>query len=209
MAAVLRARDAGLRLLMVTGRELTDLSHTFAHLDVFDLIVLENGSVLYTPATKAVRVLGPPPPPELVARLTERQVPLSVGHSIVATVMDYEREVVEAIRDLDIHWHVVLNKGSLMVLPPSVDKSSGLMAALETLHASPARTVAIGDAENDRPFLRACGLAVAVANALGSVKTCAHVVTAGARGAGVAECIDRLLAGEFDGVVRPQPACAH
>jgi hydroxymethylpyrimidine pyrophosphatase-like HAD family hydrolase len=58
----------------------------------------------------------------------------------------------------------------------------------------------VGDAENDLVFLRCCGLAVAVANALPTVKDVAHVVTAGARGAGVAELIDRWLAGELEAV---------
>lgn len=202
LAALGRARAAGLRLLMVTGRELTDLASVFAPLDTFDIIVVENGAALYTPSPGTVRVLGPPPPPVLVERLAARMVPFSVGHSIVATVVDYEREVVEAIRGLDLHWHVVRNKESLMVLPPGIDKASGLAAALEALALPAHRTVAIGDAENDQPFLRACGLAVAVANALGSLKAGAHVVTQGAQGAGVIECIDRLLAGEFDGAAR-------
>jgi hydroxymethylpyrimidine pyrophosphatase-like HAD family hydrolase len=51
----------------------------------------------------------------------------------------------------------------------------------------------VGDAENDLAFLRACGMAVAVSNALQSVKDRADVVTARARGAGVAELIDRLM----------------
>jgi len=38
---------------------------------------------------------------------------------------------------------------------------------------------------------------VAVANALPSVKELAHVVTAGARGAGVVELIDALLRGDL------------
>ena len=47
-----------------------------------------------------------------------------------------------------------------------------------------------------------CGLAVAVDNALPIVKKAADVVTAGARGDGVIELITRLLAGEFDTLVR-------
>ena len=43
-----------------------------------------------------------------------------------------------------------------------------------------------------------CGLAVAVDNALASVKEMAHVVTSGARGAGVSELIERWLAGELE-----------
>jgi hydroxymethylpyrimidine pyrophosphatase-like HAD family hydrolase len=46
--------------------------------------------------------------------------------------------------------------------------------------------------------MRLCGLAVAVSNALPEVKTIADVVLPSARGAGVVELADRLIAGEFD-----------
>ncbi|HSD34061.1 MAG TPA: HAD hydrolase family protein, partial [Alphaproteobacteria bacterium] len=50
-----------------------------------------------------------------------------------------------------------------------------------------------GDAENDHAFLRLCGASAAVANALPSVKDECDLVTRGARGAGVAELIGRIL----------------
>jgi hydroxymethylpyrimidine pyrophosphatase-like HAD family hydrolase len=84
-----------------------------------------------------------------------------------------------------------------MALPAEVTKATGLAVALEEFGITAARTVGIGDAENDQAFLRVCGLSVAVANALPSVKETAHVVTRGARGAGVTEVILRLLAGEL------------
>jgi hydroxymethylpyrimidine pyrophosphatase-like HAD family hydrolase len=89
---------------------------------------------------------------------------------------------------------VILNKDAVMVLPTGVDKASGLRLALAELDISPEQVVGIGDAENDQAFLRLCGCAVAVANALPAVKAEADLVTAGARGAGVAELIDRLIA---------------
>jgi hydroxymethylpyrimidine pyrophosphatase-like HAD family hydrolase len=204
LEAVRRAHRAGLRLLLVTGRELSDLSNTFADVSLFDLVVAENGAQLFDPKTEAIRLLAPPPPVALVEWLTRRNVPLSVGHSIVATVEPHEHMVLEALRELGLEWHIVFNKGSVMVLPSNVTKATGLKPALEQIGVAPARTVGIGDAENDLAFLGACGLAVAVANALESVKENADVVTAGARGAGVAECIDRLLTGEFDSLATRQ-----
>ena len=60
---------------------------------------------------------------------------------------------------------------------------------------------AIGDAENDQVFLRRCGLAVAVDNALPSVKALADMVTPSARGAGVTELITQWLDGGLDAIV--------
>jgi len=197
--ALLRARAARLRLLMVTGRELTDLFNTFAHADLFDVVVAENGAVLFEPATATLTPLAPSPPPALLQRLEEQRVPVSVGHSIVATVEPHEHAVLEAIRTLGLEWHVIFNKGSVMALPAEVTKATGLAAALDRLAIGAETVVGIGDAENDQAFLRACGLSVAVANALPSVKEMAAVVTGGVRGAGVAEAIDLLLSGRLEG----------
>ena len=128
-------------------------------------------------------------------------MPISVGHSIVATVEPFEHAVLGAIRELGIEWHLIFNKGSVMALPTDVTKATGLARALEVLGVTPDRTVGIGDAENDQTFLRLCGLAAAVDNALPAVKDIAHIVTCAARGAGVTELIQRLLKGDLDHVV--------
>lgn len=198
--ALRRARRAGLHLIMVTGRELADLFNTFSQPELFEQIVVENGAVLYTPESQVVKPLAAAPPPELVEMLTRRSVPLSVGHSIVATVEPHEHQVLDAIHTLGLEWHVIFNKGSVMALPADVTKASGLVPALEAIGVAAAQTVGVGDAENDQVFLRMCGLAVAVSDALPSVKKIADIVTLGARGAGVVELIDRLLSGALDDI---------
>jgi hypothetical protein len=199
LAALHTARHSGLRLIMVTGRELSDLFNTFGSIDLFDRVVAENGAVLYDPATKTVDTIATPPPRAFVEALERLSIPLSVGHSIVATVEPHEHQVLNAIRELGLEWHVIFNKGAVMALPSDITKATGLAPAIAALGINAADTVGVGDAENDHAFLRMCGLAAAVDNALPSVKEIAHVVTAGARGAGVVELISRLLSGEFDG----------
>ena len=202
LEALRRAKTRGLRLVMVTGRELTDLFNTFEHALLFERIVAENGAVLYDPATQSLEVVSEPPPPALVQALERQSVPLSVGHSIVSTVEPYEHQVLRAIRELGLEWHVIFNKGSVMALPADVTKATGLAPALAALGVLPELTVGIGDAENDQAFLKMCGLAAAVQDALPAVKEMADIVTAGAHGEGVSELITRLLAGELDAVVR-------
>jgi hypothetical protein len=80
-----------------------------------------------------------------------------------------------------------------MILPTGVNKATGLAAALLDCGMSPLNTVAIGDAENDHVFLKSSGCAVAVANAIPSLKEAADIVTAGDHGEGVREVIDRLI----------------
>jgi hypothetical protein len=202
LAALRRLRDSGRKLILVSGRELEDLLTVFDHMDLFDRAVLENGALLYHPATKESRQIAPPPPEQLVERLKAAGIPLSVGRSILATVVPHEHTVLEAIRELGVEWHVIFNKGSVMALPSGVNKATGLAPALEELGIPAERVVGVGDAENDHAFLRMCGLGVAVANALPAVKEAADLVTSGVRGAGVTELIDRMLADDLAGVTR-------
>jgi hydroxymethylpyrimidine pyrophosphatase-like HAD family hydrolase len=197
IAALQRLKASGRSLLMVTGRDLPDLKRVFDRLDLFDVVVAENGSLLYFPATQEERPLAPEPPLELVAMLQARGVqPLTVGRGIIATWEPNETAVLDCIRDLGLEWQIIFNKGAVMVLPPGVNKATGLAAALEALELSPLNVLAIGDAENDHAFLTASGCSVAVANALDAVKATADRVTQADHGAGVAEVIDILLADE-------------
>ena len=197
LAALERLKASGRKLLMVTGRELPDLKRVFDRLDLFDLVIAENGSLLYFPDTHEERPVAEAPPEALVAALRARNVsPLSVGRGIIATWEPNQSAVLEAIRDLGLEWQIIFNKGAVMVLPPGVNKATGLVAGLEALALSSLNVLAIGDAENDHAFLTASGCAVAVANALDAVKDTADLVTTADHGAGVAEAIDALIADE-------------
>ena len=206
LTALRRFKDSGRRLILVTGRELPDLERAFPELGCCDLIVAENGALLYESGTGRETVLAPAPPEAFVARLRERGVhPLSVGRSIVASWEPMQDRVLETIRELGLELQIVFNKGAVMVLPSGVNKASGLAAALTECGLSPHNVVAIGDAENDHAFLALCGCSVAVANALDSVKAEADLVTGGARGNGVRELIERLLENDLADVVRVSP----
>jgi HAD superfamily hydrolase (TIGR01484 family) len=194
VAALRSFKQSGRKLILVTGRELPDLQRVFSHLDLFDAAVVENGAVLVDPATGDEIPLGEEPPALFVEELRRRNVtPLSVGRSIVATWEPNEKIVLDTIRNLGLELQIVFNKGAVMVLPAGINKASGLAAALARLQLSPLNVVGIGDAENDHAFLRACGCAVAVANALPMVKAAAEIVTSAPRGAGVVETVRRIL----------------
>jgi hydroxymethylpyrimidine pyrophosphatase-like HAD family hydrolase len=202
LAALERLRDGARRLILVTGRDLTDLQRVMQRLDLFDLVVAENGALVYDPANHEVQALGDAPPSAFAERLRELGVaPLWVGRVIVATWEPNQGKVLSAIHDLGLNLQITFNNGAVLVLPVGVTKASGLRGALAQLGLSPLNCIGVGDAENDLAFLDICGLPVAVANALPSVKQRAAFVTRGTRGAGVAELIDQLLAtdlAEFD-----------
>jgi HAD superfamily hydrolase (TIGR01484 family) len=198
IAALEKLRATGRKLVLVTGRELPELSEVFEHLDLFERVVAENGALLYTPQTREEKPLAAAPPEAFVKRLKECGVePLSVGRVIVATCEPHETTVLEVIRELGLELHVIFNKGSVMVLPSSVNKATGLAAALDEWSISPHNVVGVGDAENDHAFLELCECSAAVANALPAVKERVDLVTSRTHGAGVAEVIDKLIADDL------------
>src|SRR4030095_3713662 len=129
--ALVRVRKTGRKLVLVTGRQLEDLQRVFPRLDVFDRAVVENGAVLYTPATGDIRTLVDPPPPELFRALQHKGVsPRAAGQVIVATCTPNETKVLEAIKEIGLELQVTFNKGAVMVLPTGVNKGTGLQDAL-------------------------------------------------------------------------------
>jgi hydroxymethylpyrimidine pyrophosphatase-like HAD family hydrolase len=193
--ALERLRRTGRKLILVTGREVADLERVCPDLAIFDLVVAENGGVLYWPSTRELRVLVEPPPPRFAAALLERGVPdVRSGKVVVATWQPHEGTVLDVIRELGLELQVVFNKGAVMVLPSGINKGTGLRAALEDLRLSPHNVVAVGDAENDHALLDGCECRVAVANSVAMLKERADLVTGAAEGAGVVELADRLIA---------------
>jgi hydroxymethylpyrimidine pyrophosphatase-like HAD family hydrolase len=198
IAALERLKKSGRKLVLVTGRILPELHEVFPRLDLFDVAVIENGAAVYTPATKEVRVLADPPPPKFAEELRRRGVrPIITGHVIVASFLPHETVMFETIRDMGLELQVIFNKDAVMVLPSGVNKATGLVAALTELGLSTHNAVGVGDAENDHAFLKVCECSAAVANALPAVKDTADVVARGARGAGVAELIDEMIANDL------------
>ena len=157
LAALEELRASGRKLVLVTGREIADLETVFDRLDLFELVVAENGALIYRPANREERPLVDAPPARFVEELKRRGVErVSVGRCIVATWQPYEKVVLETIRDLGLELQVIFNKGAVMVLPGGMNKAVGLKAALEELGISIHNTVGVGDAENDHAFLSIC-----------------------------------------------------
>jgi hydroxymethylpyrimidine pyrophosphatase-like HAD family hydrolase len=194
LAALAQAQASGRTLILITGRELQSLQDVFSELDLFDIVVAENGALLYQPATNRERLLCKSTPNGLLTELRRRGVkPLSAGRCIVATTVPHETTVETTIRDLKLRWDIIMNRESVMVLPHGINKGTGFAAALADLGLSPESVMGIGDAENDHAFLRMCGLSVAVANAIPELKKEVQLVTKAERGAGVEEAIQHLL----------------
>lgn len=210
-----RWREAGRKLLLVTGRQLSELQAIFTELHLFDYIVAENGGLLYVPSTDEQKPLAAAPPPEFLQALIARGVgPISVGQTIIATWQPHENTVLDTIREFGLDLQVIFNKGAVMILPTGVNKATGLAAALQGMELSRHEVAAVGDAENDHAFLRFSRYGIAVSNALPALKQHADWVTPGDHGRGVQQLIERLLTDELADVrparhAIPLPSTEH
>jgi len=194
-------KASGRKLILVTGRQVQDLIALFPEHILFDRIVAENGALMYSPATLEEKLLGVPPPDTFINRLKELHVePLDLGRVIVATWQPNHIAVLDAIIEAGLEHQVIFNKGAVMILPPGVNKSTGLHEALKDLLLSEHNTVAIGDAENDHAMLHSAEVAVAVQNALPTLKAEADMVTDSPSNIGVIEVIARLLQDDLAGL---------
>jgi hydroxymethylpyrimidine pyrophosphatase-like HAD family hydrolase len=194
------ARTGGIKLLLVTGRILSDLLAVFPEArDYFDAIVAENGAVLWFET--GGRRLGSPVSHELEAALTARGLPTIRGEVLLALDAVNDQVALEEIARLGLDCQLVRNRAALMVLPAGISKGTGLSEALGELGVSYHNAIGIGDAENDHALLETCEIGVAVENAIPSLKAHADVVLSEPDGLGIAHFLRDALRGVWPRMV--------
>lgn len=189
LEALRRARRAGCAIILATGRILHELAEVFpgfaAH---FDAVVAENGAVLSVCGGE--RLLVPPVPPELGARIRQAGHEVRNGTVLLACHAAAGPVAAAEIHRMGLDSQLAFNRSELMIVPAGVTKGTGVAEALGELDISPHNAIAVGDAENDLSMFAECELGVAVANAVGSVRHLADVVMDRPAGRGVAELLD-------------------
>ena len=187
---------SGRKLLLATGRQLPEVIEIFPQVSLFAWIIAENGAVVYETATRHSEVLAEPPPKEFLRLLEERGIePISRGKVIVATTSNHGKALSTLIQSMDLHYEVILNKDSAMVLPMGVNKGSGLSWVLKRLGLGEKQVIVVGDGENDSDLFSVSGFRVAVANAVPELKSIADWVTPAAAGLGIVQLSNFLLMG--------------
>src|SRR5262245_30169944 len=192
VAALERAREARLRLILVTGRAFFELIRVCDRLDLFDAVVAENGGVLYFPAEGRISDMAVEPPARLLAELDRRGVAYHVGRVVIGTTRDYEGQVRAALEACGVPLAVVANRASLMLLPQGVGKYTGVRHVIRMLGLSARDVLAVGDAENDLELFEACGFTACPGDAVDEVKARADWIFPGQNGAAVAAALDGI-----------------
>ena len=190
--AIADARDAGIAVILATGRRYDDLRRWAGDLTCFDVVVAENGAVVDFPLRGRHVVLGHRPHPNFVAELRRRGVVCEPGEALVEADASMSATLIEVIHALELPLVLTFNRGRVMALPQAIGKSTGLRHALHTLRISIHNTIAIGDAENDHDLLDACEVGVAVEWGSAALRAAADEVIRGAGPSAVAEYIRNL-----------------
>ncbi len=188
--ALRRARRAGLRLVLVSGRTFFDLVRVCERIDLFDAVVAENGAVLHLPSAATICDEGPPPPRRLLGELDRRGIPYELGRVIVSVARRDEPEVRQALDATGVHRDLCYNRAALMLLPSGITKGRGLSRALGVLNVSFHDVLAIGDAENDLDLFDACEFTACPENAVEELRARADWVFPGVDGSAIAAAID-------------------
>jgi soluble P-type ATPase len=192
--AIAFAREAGIAVVLATGRRLDDLRRAAGDLTCFDVVVAENGAVVDFPLRGRHAVLGHPPPAEFVAELRRRGVACEAGEALVEAGASAFATLIEVIHALELPLVLTFNRGRVMALPQAIGKSTGLRNALATLRISIHNTVAIGDGENDHDLLDACEVGVAVEWGSKTLRAAADDVIRGSGPPAVAAYVQQLAA---------------
>jgi len=195
--ALAEAARAGWRLVLVTGRPRDEIAAICTPLDLFDLVVSENGCILHRPADGAEEVLAVGPVGTLRDLLTAAGVDFIAGRVVTITRRAEEPRVRRLLERRALPFECFGNRPALMIVPRGASKATGLSAALERLGVAPRETVAVGDDENDLSMFETAGLRVAVGNAVEAVKSAADLVLEAPNGEGVAAFVRECVAGDL------------
>jgi hydroxymethylpyrimidine pyrophosphatase-like HAD family hydrolase len=190
--AIGEVRDAGIAVILATGRRLDDLRRVAGDLSCFDVVVAENGAVVDFPLRGRHVVLGHAAHAGFVADLRRRGVTCEAGEALVEADANASMLMMQAIHAMELPLVLTFNRGRVMALPQAIGKSTGLRHALTTLRISTHNTIAIGDAENDHDLLDACEVGVAVEWGSTALRAAADEIIRGSGPAAVGQYLRQL-----------------
>lgn len=191
--ALAAAQAQGHLVVIATGRRHETLAQVVPDvLALCDAVVAEDGGVLVTEL--GVELLAPSVDPVLLDELhAAGVVDMDVGLVAVGAPRRFEPEFRAAHARHPGERHVLVNKGSVTLVPVGCHKGTGLHAFRQRLGTPGLEMLAIGDAANDLPMFRMATFARAVANADDEVRAAGIAVVGEPAGRGVAQAVRDVL----------------
>jgi hydroxymethylpyrimidine pyrophosphatase-like HAD family hydrolase len=180
---------------IISGRDLPFLMRVDETLsNVFSFLIAENGAISYFSDTKKKTVLGREWSDQARKALAGSGIPMHFAEVMFATAIENAPRVSDFLQKTGLDVKLVPNRDSLMVLPPNVDKGTGVAATIQYFGTTRKLFLTcFGDGENDLALFAPADLGVAVANAVDALKQIADVVTDKPGGYGVAEYLNETF----------------
>lgn len=188
-----RVRTYGIKVALITGRRFDELLDICPQVDLFDLVVAENGALMYQPSNGELLFYGDPPPDSLAEALTAAGITFFAGRVMYAIHRIDSQAVQAQLSRLNLNFRVLPNRDSAMILPEGVDKGAAIIHVTQKLNLDPAQAIAIGDGENDLEMFKVAGFSVAPANAIDKIKSRADIVYERTAGEAVEEFVKEFL----------------
>ncbi len=194
--ALKKMKEKGLATLgIISGRDLSFLMKVDQALsNVFSFLIADNGAVSYFSDLKRKEVLGKEWAEKAKRLFPTSGIPMHSSEVMFATSIQYAPRFSEFLSKSGFEAKLIPNRDSLMIVPPNVDKGTGVAATIQ--HFGTTRKLFLtcfGDGENDLALFAPADLGVAVANAVDALKKIADVVTEKPGGYGVAEYLDETF----------------
>lgn len=192
--ALKQIRDSRLATLgIISGRSIRFLKNENTRLsNVFSFFVAENGAISHFIDTGETMMLGRDWSEKARRVFSDVKFTLRFGEIMCATKPEYADRVTALLRESKLQAKLVYNRENLMILPPNVDKGTGVSSAM--IHygsTSKIHLTCFGDGENDVDLFSPADVGVAVSNAVDELKKIADVVTTKPGGLGVAEYLTK------------------
>ncbi len=207
---------------IATGRGLWEIENIFSHLNITGLCVLLNGVMIYDPVEKKITqeiTLKQEIIPKLFQELEKYQVKIfkfdGTPESIEDNTNNPEKiyslwipNLVENTADLikkelhnlsQIAIHKVFNRDqnkqqfALEITDSEATKLHAIIKIARQLKISTHEMIGVGDSYNDFPLLMACGLKIAMGNAVPELKAIADFIAPSIDEDGVATVIEKFI----------------
>ncbi|MCF8885560.1 MAG: HAD hydrolase family protein [Nitrososphaerota archaeon] len=184
-------RDGWL-LILATGRDKKYLESRDDLRNLFDGWVCEAGISIYIPSTNDYRILVDERWLQFISEV-KRKVKCVVFKENTVNLLSKEciGEINEIASRIGVHYKVLNNKGSLLLLPTNTDKYTGLNELLRLMDFH-GYLVVIGDSEIDIEILKNADFKAAPSNADQAVKEIVDYLSSGEDGEGVIEILRNL-----------------
>ncbi len=197
VTAIHRIKQKGIRFSIVSGRKYSFMRDLWEKLGgLVDSFVAENGCVGYFEGHR-YDISGSVSRESLFGHLDASSIPYDPGDVVVSVKIEYERQLIDALKRMGDTYDLVQNIDSLMILPHNISKGTGAAWLASRYQIFPDATACIGDAENDLSLRQACRLLGAVSNAIPEMKSEADFICQHSFGKGLLEFLEYIDKGQM------------